>query len=73
MTNYEPIITSCIREMQAMAFVISTISIIFAIALYLFTRNVYISVVLPFIVNAALLMILTNKIHKSMCKKFHVE
>jgi hypothetical protein len=73
MTNYEPIITSCIREMQAMAFVISTISIIFAIALYLFTRNGYISVVLPFIVNAALLMILTNKIHKSMCKKFHVE
>ena len=73
MTNYEPIITSCIREMQAMAFVISTISIIFAIALYLFTRNGYISVVLPFIVNAALLMILTNKIHKSMCKKSHVE
>lgn len=73
MTNYEPIITSCIRKMQAMAFVISTISIIFAIALYLFTRNGYISVVLPFIVNAALLMILTNKIHKSMCKKFHVE
>ena len=73
MPNYEPIITSCIREMQAMAFVISTISIIFAIALYLFTRNGYISVVLPFIVNAALLMILTNKIHKSMCKKFHVE
>ena len=73
MTNYEPIITSCIREMQAIAFVISTISIIFAIALYLFTRNGYISVVLPFIVNAALLMILTNKIHKSMCKKFHVE
>ena len=73
MTNYEPIITSCIREMQAMAFVISTISIIFAIALYLFTRNGYISVVLPFIVNATLLMILTNKIHKSMCKKFHVE
>jgi len=59
--------------MQAMAFVISTISIIFAIALYLFTRNGYISVVLPFIVNAALFMILTNKIHKSMCKKFHVE
>ena len=73
MTNYEPVITSCIREMQAMAFVISTISIIFAIALYLFTRNGYISVVLPFIVNAALLMILTNKIHKNMCKKFHVE
>ena len=73
MTNYEPIITSCIREMQAMAFVISTISIIFAIALYLFTRNGYISVVLPFIVNAVLLMVLTNKIHKSMCKKFHVE
>lgn len=72
MTNYEPVITSCIREMQAMAFVISTISIIFAIALYLFTRNGYISVVLPFIVNAALLMILTNKIHKNMCKKFHV-
>lgn len=73
MTNYEPVITSCIREMQAMAFVISTISIIFAIALYLFTRNGYISVVLPFIVNAALLMILTNKIHKNMCKKFRVE
>lgn len=73
MTNYEPVITSCIREMQAMAFVISTISIIFAIALYLFTRNGYVSVVLPFIVNAVLLMVLTNKIHKSMCKKFHVE
>lgn len=73
MTNYEPVITSCIREMQSMAFVISTISIIFAVALYLFTRNGYVSVVLPFIVNAVLLMILTNKIHKSMCKKFHVE
>ena len=73
MTNYEPVITSCIREMQAMAFVISTISIIFAIALYLFTRNGYVSVVLPFIVNAVLLMVLTNKIRKSMCKKFHVE
>lgn len=73
MTNYEPIITSCIREMQAMAFVISTISIVFAIALYLFTRNGYVSVVLPFIANAVLLMVLTNKIHKSMCKKFHVE
>lgn len=73
MTNYEPVITSCIREMQAMAFVISTISIIFAIALYLFTRNGYVSVVLPFIVNAVLLIVLTNKIHKSMCKKFHVE
>lgn len=73
MTNYEPIITSCIREMQAMAFVVSTISIVFAIVLYLFTRNSYVSVVLPFIVNAVLLMVLTNKIHKSMCKKFHVE
>lgn len=73
MPNYEPIITSCIREMQAMAFVVSAISIIFAIALYLFTRNGYVSVVLPFIVNAVLLMVLTNKIHKSMCKKFHVE
>ena len=73
MTNYEPIITSCVREMQAMAFVISTISIVFAIALYLFTRNGYVSVVLPFIVNAVLLMVLTNKIHKRMCKKFHVE
>lgn len=73
MTSYEPIITSCIREMQAMAFVVSTISIVFAIVLYLFTRNSYVSVVLPFIVNAVLLMVLTNKIHKSMCKKFHVE
>ena len=73
MTSYEPIITSCIREMQAMAFVVSTISIVFAIVLYLFTRNSYVSVVLPFIVNAVLLMVLTNKIHKSMCKTFHVE
>ena len=73
MTNYEPIITSCIREMQAMAFVVSTISIVFAIVLYLFTRNGYVSVVLPFIVNAVLLIVLTNKVHKSMCKKFHVE
>lgn len=73
MPNYEPIITSCIREMQAMAFIVSTISIVFAITLYLFTHNGYISVALPFIVNAVVLMMLTNKIHKSMCKKFHVE
>ena len=52
MTNYEPVITSCIREMQAMAFIVSTISIVFAITLYLFTRNGYISVALPFIANA---------------------
>ena len=73
MTNYEPVIISCIREMQAMAFIVSTISIVFAITLYLFTRNGYISVALPFIANAVVLMMLTNKIHKSMCKKFHVE
>ena len=73
MTNYEPVITSCIHEMQAMAFIVSTISIVFAITLYLFTRNGYISVALPFIANAVVLMMLTNKIHKSMCKKFHVE
>lgn len=73
MTNYEPVITLCIREMQAMAFIVSTISIVFAITLYLFTRNGYISVALPFIANAVVLMMLTNKIHKSMCKKFHVE
>jgi hypothetical protein len=59
--------------MQAMAFIVSTISIVFAITLYLFTRNGYISVALPFIANAVVLMMLTNKIHKSMCKKFHVE
>lgn len=73
MPNYEPIITSCIQEMQAMAFIVSTISIVFAITLYLFTRNGYISVALPFIANAVVLIMLTNKIHKSMCKKFHVE
>ena len=73
MTNYELVITPCIREMQAMAFIVSTISIVFAITLYLFTRNGYISVALPFIANAVVLMMLTNKIHKSMCKKFHVE
>lgn len=73
MTNYETVITSCVREMQAMAFIVSTISIVFAITLYLFTRNGHISVVLPSIANAVVLIMLTNKIHKSMCKKFHVE
>lgn len=73
MTNYEPVITSCIREMQAMAFIVSTISIVFAITLYVFTHNGYISLSLPFITNAVLLKIFTDSVNKNMCKKFHVE
>ena len=73
MPNYEPIITSCIQEMQAMALIVSSVSIIFAITLYVFTHNSYISLSLPFITNAVLLKIFTNSINKNMRKKFHVE
>lgn len=73
MPNYEPIITSCIQEMQAMALIVSSISIVFAITLYVFTHNGYISLSLPFIANAVLLKIFTDSVNKSMCKKFHVE
>lgn len=73
MPNYEPIITSCIQEMQAMALVVSSISIVFAITLYVFTHNGYISLSLPFITNAVLLKIFTDSVNKNMCKKFHVE
>lgn len=70
MPNYEPIITSCI---QAMALIISSVSIVFAITLYVFTHNGYISLSLPFITNAVLLKIFTDSVNKNMCKKFHVE
>lgn len=73
MPNYEPIITSCIQEMQAMALIVSSISIVFAIILYVFTHNGYISLSLPFIANAVLLKIFTDSVNKNMCKKFHVE
>ncbi|MDU6571847.1 MAG: hypothetical protein E6508_06190 [Veillonella sp.] len=73
MPNYEPIITSCIQEMQAMALIVSSISIVFAITLYVFTHNGYISLSLPFIANAVLLKIFTDSVNKNMCKKFHVE
>lgn len=73
MPNYEPIITSCIQEMQAMALIVSSISIVFAITVYVFTHNGYISLSLPFIANAVLLKIFTDSVNKNMCKKFHVE
>jgi len=73
MLNYEPIITSCIQEMQAMALIVSSVSIVFAITLYVFTHNGYISLSLPFIANAVLLKIFTDSVNKNMCKKFHVE
>lgn len=72
MANYENIINSCVREMQAMSFIVSSISILLALLIYYFTQNGYISLMLPITVNGIFLMILTNQVQKNMRKKFHV-
>ena len=71
MANYENIINSCVREMQAMSFIVSSISILLALLIYYFTQNGYISLMLPITVNG-ILMIFTNQVQKNMRKKFHV-
>ena len=72
MANFENIINSCVREMQAMSFIVSSISILLALLIYYFTQNGYISLMLPITVNGIFLMIFTNQVQKNMRKKFHV-